>query len=37
MGEERLVRKIYEAKEEGERKRIRPRKTWMKEVRKDMR
>ena len=28
-GEERMARKVHEAKEDGERKRGRPRKTWV--------
>ena len=33
-GEKRLARNVYEAKEDGERKRGKPRKRWMEEVKK---
>ena len=33
-GDEKLARKVHEAKEDGKRKRERPRKTWEEEVRK---
>ena len=34
VGEEKMARKTYEAKEDEIRKRRRPRKTWMEDVRK---